>query len=127
MKKPLNRQPMYIQELFEKMRSDKDNKSFFECILDDVFKQSFTITEMCNEKSRLCNNRDYKALAKGTQYIIIEYCSDMNMIETMYVGIRGNNRRNTGIFFNNMSNPYGYVSPRGYYIYLRNRFYMITL
>lgn len=127
MNKPLNRQHAHIQELFKKMKSDEDNKSFFKNILNSVLRQSFTITEMYNEKSLLCNNRDYKALTKGTQYVIIEYSSDYNMIENIYVGTRGNKRRNKGIFYNDEYNPYGYVSARGYLIYPRCTFYMITL
>ena len=128
MKKPLNRQPMYIQELFKKMKSDEDNKSFFRHILNDILKQSFSITEMYNEKhTPLCNNRDYKALTKGTQYIIIEYYSDSNMIEDIYVGVRGNNRRNKGIFYMDRFNPYGYTSVSDYKIFPNGTFYMITL
>ena len=128
MKKPLNRQPMYIQELFKKMKSEEDNKSFFRHILNGVLKQPFSITEMYNEKlTRLCNNRDYKALTKGTQYIIIEYYSGENIIETMYIGIRGNNRRNKGIFYCDMYNPYGYTGASDYGIFPDNTFYMITL
>ena len=128
MNKPLNRQHAHIQELFKKMKSEEDNKSFFRHILNSVLKQPFTITKMYNEKSSpLCNNRDYKALTKGTQYIIIEYYSDMNMIEDIYVGIRGNNRGNKGVFYSGKFNPFGYASPKGYRIYPRNTFYMIIL
>lgn len=127
MKKPLNRQPMYIQELFKKMKSDEDNRQFFKHILNSVLKQPFSITEMYNEKSTpLCNNRDYKALTKGTQYIIIEYYSDTNMIEDIYVGVRGNNRRNKGIFYNDKFNPFGYIGARDYRIFPTGTFYMIT-
>lgn len=127
MKKPLNRQPMYIQELLKEMKSDEDNRQFFKHILNSVLKQPFSIIEMYNEKSTpLCNNRDYKALTKGTQYIIIEYYSDSNMIEDIYVGVRGNNRRNKGIFYNDKFNPYGYTSVRDYKIFPTGTFYMIT-
>lgn len=128
MNKPLNRQHAHIQELFKKMKRVGDNAPFFRYILKDVLKQPFTITKMYNEKSSLlCNNRDYKALNKGTQYIIIEYYSNMNTIKTIYIGTKSNNRRNKGIFFNDEYNPYGYTSVRGYSIFPRNTFYMITL
>lgn len=127
MKKPLNRQPMYIQELFKKMKSDEDNRQFFKHILNSVLKQPFSITEMYNEKSTpLCNNRDYKALTKGTQYVIIEYYSDSNMIEDIYVGIRSNKRRNKGIFYMDRFNPYGYIGVSDYRIFPDGTFYMIT-
>lgn len=84
MKKPLNRQPIHIQKLFEKIESDKKNKLFFKHILNDIFKQPFTITKMYNENSSpLSYNRDYKALTKGTQYIVVEYYSDTNLIDTI--------------------------------------------
>ena len=128
MKKPFDRQPMYVQELFKKMKSDENNKPFFKCILNDVFKQPFTITKMYNKNpSLLCNNRDYKALTKGTQYIIIEYHSNDNEIGTIYVGIKGNKGRNKGIFYNGIFNPYGYTGVGWYGTYPSSTFYMITL
>ena len=128
MNKPLDRQPIHIQELFKKMKSDENNKPFFRYVLNSVLKRTFAITEMYNKKSsNLCNNRDYKALNKGTQYIIIEYNRDWNIIETMYVGIKGNNRRNKGIFFDDEYNPLGYTSTRDYGIYPGSTFYMITI
>ena len=126
MLKPLNRQHMYIQELFKKMKNNEDNKSYFKGILNRILKQSFTITEMYNGNSCLCNNRDYKALTRGTQYVIIEYHSSISKIETMYVGIKGN-RKNEGMFFLDELNPYGYVSTRDYSIYPSSTFYMITI
>lgn len=109
------------------MKSDDDNRQFFKHILNSVLKQPFSIIEMYNEKSTpLCNNRDYKALTKGTQYIIIEYYSDSNMIEDIYVGVRSNKKRNKGIFYMDMFNPYGYASVRDYRIFPDSTFYMIT-
>lgn len=109
------------------MKSDKDNKPFFKHILNDIFKQPFTITEMYHERTQLCYNRDYKSLTKGTRYIIIEYRSNVNCIDNIYVGIKRNNKRNKGIFFDSKFNPFGYVNTRDYNIYPQSEFYMITL
>ena len=124
MNKPLDRQTMYIQELFKTLKSNDTNTEFFTVILDTVLKQPFTITKMYNKHiHRLCDNRDYKSLQRGTQYIVFEYNSD-NMIVSIYVGSK-NNKKNKGIsttcFFNVRE------SIRDYRIYPRTTFYMITV
>ena len=124
MNKPLDRQPMYIQELFTTLKSNDTNTEFFTVILDKVLKQPFTITKMYNKYiHRLCNNRNYKSLQRGTQYIVFEYNSD-NIIESIYVGSK-DNKKNKGMsttsFFNVIQ------SIRDYRIYPRNTFYMITV
>ena len=124
MNKPLDRQPMYIQELFTTLKSNDANTDLFTVILDKVLKQPFTITKMYNKHIHmLCNNRNYKSLQRGTQYIIFEYNSDI-MIESIYVGSK-DNKKNKGMsvvgFFNCRT------SIRDYRIYPRNTFYMITV
>lgn len=124
MNKPLDRQPMYIQELFTTLRSNDTNTEFFTVILDKVLKQPFTITKMYNKHIHtLCNNRNYKSLQRGTQYIVFEYNED-NIIESVYVGSK-DNKKNKGM--NTTGFFYDRTSTRDYRIYPRTTFYMITV